>query len=88
VGCEGDHSHQFTAQVQKMWNYTSTPYTSSAWDTKHTDNFTTLPYPSPCKTVNRPIHYVKNVHTYWIQLAWDRDKWQALVSAVMNLRFP
>jgi len=24
----------------------------------------------------------------WIGLAWDRDSWQTLVSAVMNLRVP
>ena len=24
----------------------------------------------------------------WIELAQDRDRWQALVSVVMNLRFP
>jgi len=24
----------------------------------------------------------------WIEMAHDRDRWQALVSAVMNLRFP
>jgi len=25
---------------------------------------------------------------YWIKLAQDRDRWHALVTAVMNLRFP
>jgi hypothetical protein len=24
----------------------------------------------------------------WIDLAWDRDRWRALVNAVMGLRFP
>jgi len=24
----------------------------------------------------------------WIGLAWDRDRWRVLVSAVMNLRVP
>jgi hypothetical protein len=23
----------------------------------------------------------------WIELAWDRDRWQALVNKVMNFRF-
>ena len=25
---------------------------------------------------------------YWIKLAQDRDRWRAIVSGVMNLRFP
>jgi hypothetical protein len=25
---------------------------------------------------------------YWIDLAYDRDRWRAVVQAVMNIRFP
>jgi hypothetical protein len=24
----------------------------------------------------------------WIELAWDKDRWRALLNALMNLRFP
>jgi hypothetical protein len=24
----------------------------------------------------------------WIDLAWDKDRWQALVNLIMNLRVP
>jgi hypothetical protein len=27
-------------------------------------------------------------HTYWIDLAQERDQWKALVNTVMNLRVP
>jgi hypothetical protein len=42
-GCEADHSHPTSAEVKKMWTYTSTPHMPS-WRSaslvKHRDNFT------------------------------------------------
>jgi hypothetical protein len=46
-GREVDHSPPTSAEVKKMWVYTSTPHTPSwrsAWLVKHRDNFT-LPLP-------------------------------------------
>jgi hypothetical protein len=31
---------------------------------------------------------VGGVYGDWMELAQDRDRWQALVSTVMNFRFP
>jgi len=34
------------------------------------------------------VQKVGRGRTDWIDLAQDRDRWRALVNAVMNLRFP
>jgi hypothetical protein len=34
------------------------------------------------------LHEAETEGMDWIALAQDRDRWQALVSAVMNLRIP
>jgi len=55
--------------------------------------------PEGRRPLGRPrLRWVDNIRTYlqevgcgymdWIRLAQDRDRWQTLVSAVMNLRVP
>jgi len=39
-------------------------------------------------TIKMDFKEVGCVGTDWIDLAWDRDRWRALVNAVMNLRVP
>jgi hypothetical protein len=38
--------------------------------------------------IKMDIEEVGCVGMDWIDLAWDRDRWRALVNAVMNLRVP
>jgi hypothetical protein len=38
--------------------------------------------------IKMDIHEVGCEVTEWIDLALDRDRWRALVNAVMNLRVP
>jgi hypothetical protein len=55
--------------------------------------------PEGRRPLERPSHrwednikmYLREVgwgDTDWINLAWDRDRWQAVVNAVMNLQVP
>jgi len=39
-------------------------------------------------TVKKDLQEVRWGGMIWIDLAQDRDRWQALVSAVMNLQIP
>jgi hypothetical protein len=59
-GREADHSPQTTAEVKKMWLYTSILYTSSwrgAYFIKHRDNFT-LTLPVTRRSSCTPRHWV------------------------------
>jgi len=38
--------------------------------------------------IKMALQYVGGRVTDWIDVAEDRDRWWALVNAVMNLRFP
>ena len=46
------------------------------------------PRPRWVGNVGMDLHEVGCGYVNWIGLAWDRDRWQTLVSAVMNLRVP